>query len=361
MRLSEGMVVRSSNAIDRGLVVRCADPLNCETPVSSLMGGTVMSNAHFYVRNHFAVPALDMQRWRLRVGGLVSRPLTWSLQDLLNLPSECLTVTLECAGNGRSFLKPAVSGEQWGVGAVGTAEWSGVPLAYVLQRAGVKPGSREVVFRGADGGSDEPAHRFERSLTIDSLRESEALVAYAMNGEPLPPEHGYPLRLIVPGWYGVASVKWLTDIDVIDDAFRGHFQTEKYIYEVERDGRVTSEPVRRQRVRSLITQPGAGEAVRLGALAIRGLAWSGVAPIARVEVRIDDEPWQPARLLGHGSTYMWQRWELIIAVDRPRRAVIRARATDSSGRTQPDAPEWNRAGYGNNAVHEVAFLVKVTT
>jgi DMSO/TMAO reductase YedYZ molybdopterin-dependent catalytic subunit len=323
------------------------------------MGGTAMPNARFYVRNHFSIPALDPRRWRLRIGGQVRRALTLSLRDLFNLPSQSLTVTLECAGNGRSSLKPAVGGEPWGLGAVGTAEWTGVPLTDLLDRARVKPGAREVVFRGADGASDE--HRFERSLTLDAVDQSDALLAYAMNGEPLPAEHGYPLRLIVPGWYGVASVKWLTEIDVIEDLFRGHFQTEKYMYEVERDGVVTSEPVGRQRVRALITQPGADEAVGLGTLAIRGFAWSGVAPISRVEVSIDHKPWQPARLLGRISTYEWQRWELITEIDRPGRATIRARATDSADRTQPEVPEWNRSGYGNNAVQELGFRVKIQT
>jgi DMSO/TMAO reductase YedYZ molybdopterin-dependent catalytic subunit len=367
------MVTGKLAATEGGLVVLRAEPLNCETPISALMGGTVMPNAHFYVRNHFPVPVLDGARWRLQVGGLVKRPLLLGLRDLVNLPAEIQTVTLECAGNGRSLLTPAVGGEQWGLGAVSTAEWTGVPLAKVLDRAGVKAGARDVVFRGADGTISEahPAHagapsdahssaasRFERSLTLDEVRQSEVLLAYAMNGEPLPIHHGYPLRVIVPGWYGVAAVKWLTEIDVIGHSFSGYFQTEKYVYEWERDGRLEREPVRQQRVRSLITQPGADEEVDVGALAVRGLAWSGAAPIARVEVSINGEAWQPAQLFGQRFTYSWQRWELLTRVDRPGRIAVRSRATDHAGRTQPEQPEWNRLGYGNNAIHNVSIRAK---
>jgi DMSO/TMAO reductase YedYZ molybdopterin-dependent catalytic subunit len=346
---------------DTGLVLLSADPLNCETPISALMGGTVMPNEHFYVRNHFPVPDLDGARWRLKVGGLVRRPLRLGLRDLVNMPSHVQTVTLECAGNGRAFLTPPVGGEQWAFGAVSTAEWTGVPLAAVLDRAGVKSGAREVVFRAADRAPDKRsrgAGRFERSLTLVEVRKSEALLAYAMNGQPLPNHHGYPLRVIVPGWYGVAAVKWLTEIEVVDHSFSGHFQTEKYVYEWERGGRVEREPVRQMRVRSLITQPGDDDVVDMGDLAVRGLAWSGVAPISRVEVSVNGEAWQPAHLSGQPSTHSWQRWELLMRVKQPGRFAIRSRATDQAGRTQPEQPEWNRLGYGNNAIQEVSIRAK---
>ena len=342
------------------MVVLRADPLNCETPVSALIGGTVMPNARFYVRNHFTVPTLDPKRWRLRVGGLVSRPQRLGLSDLLAMPSQATTVTMECAGNGRAFLAPNVDGEQWGLGAVSTAEWTGVPLVDVLDRAAVKAGARELVFRGGDTTAGQ-AHRFERSLTLADARRSEALLAYAMNGEPLPRDHGYPLRLIVPGWYGVASVKWLTEIDVIGEAFSGYFQTEKYVYEFERDGRVEREPVRVQRVRALITQPADGDAVNVGPVAIRGLAWSGAAPIERVAVSVDGSAWRPARLVGECSRHEWQRWELIANLERIGRVTIRARATDAGGLTQPEQAEWNRLGYGNNAIRPVEIQVRGRT
>ena len=232
-----------ATARDAGLVVHRTAPLNCETSIPALIGGVVMPNARFYVRNHFDTPALDTATWRLAIAGLVERPLRLSLRDLQNMRSHTLVVTLECAGNGRSMFQPPVEGEPWHLGAVSTAEWTGVPLADVLDRAGPAPGAREVIFRGADvgspgspAGSPEPV-RFERSLPISDARGPEALLAYAMNGDPLPIEHGYPLRLIVPGWYAVASVKWLTGIEVTGSPFEGFFQTSRYVYEWDRGGR----------------------------------------------------------------------------------------------------------------------------
>ncbi len=348
-------------AIEAGLLVHRAHPLNCETSIPALIGGVVMPNAHFYVRNHFQIPDLDPSTWRLEVGGLVERPLSLSLRDLDNMRSHTLVVTLECAGNGRSLLDPAVEGEQWRLGAVSTAEWTGVPLVEVLDRAGIRAGAREVVFRGADVGTVDgrtEVIRFERSLKVDDARGSEALLAYAMNGERLPIQHGYPLRVIVPGWYGVTSVKWLTEIEVIDGAFSGFFQTDRYFYEWERGGQVVKEPLSLQRVRALITEPRADEEVEHGDLAIRGVAWSGAAPMARVEVSVGGGPWQEARLVGERHRHSWQWWELITRVDRPGTITLRARATDLAGRTQPEQPEWNRLGYGTNAIQEVPIQLR---
>jgi anti-anti-sigma factor len=348
-------------AIDAGMVVHRADPLNCETSIPALMGGVVMPNPRFYVRNHFPIPKLDPASWRLNVVGLVERSLSLSLRDLVKMPSQSQFVTLECAGNGRSLLNPRVNGEQWNLGAVSTAEWTGVPLAEVLDRAGVKAGAREVVFRGADSGeldaSREPI-RFERSLSIDDAQGSEALLAYAMNGETLPIQHGYPLRVIVPGWYAVASVKWLVEIDVISRLFDGHYQTETYFYEWQRGGQLVREPVSLQRVRSLITEPERDSEVEQGELPIRGVAWSGAAPIARVEVSIGAGPWQDARLVGERKRHSWQGWELIAHLEQPGSTVISTRATDMASRTQPDSPEWNRLGYGNNAIQKIRVDVR---
>jgi DMSO/TMAO reductase YedYZ molybdopterin-dependent catalytic subunit len=347
-------------ALDAGLVVHRAYPLNGETSLQALIGGVVMPNAHFYVRNHFQIPALDPVDWRLRIGGMVERPLTLSMRDLHNLPSQSVMVTLECAGNGRSGLVPKVQGEQWQLGAVSTAEWTGVPLTEVLDRVGVRSEGHEVVFKGADSGKVEgrtDATHFERSLSVDQLNGSEALLAYAMNGEPLPIQHGFPLRLIVPGWYGVASVKWLTDIQVVGEPFVGFFQAERYFYELNEGGRLHREPVTLQRVRSLITEPEPDEVLRCGDVAVRGVAWSGAAPIERVEVSFGGEPWHEARLVGDRTRHSWQWWERIVRVDHPGPTTIRCRATDLAGRTQPELSEWNRLGYGANAIHEVAVRI----
>ena len=310
--------------------------------------------------DHFPTPRLDPASWQLEVCGLVDRPLRLSLRELHNMRTETLMATLGCAGNGRSGFDPPAEGEQWQLGAVSTAEWTGVPLAEILDRAGLMPQACEIVFRGADQGTVGDAAdpiRFERSLPVADAGHSGSLLAYAMNGEPLPLEHGYPLRLIVPGWYAVASVKWLTDIEAIGSPFTGFFQTERYVYETERSGAVTREPVRLQQVRAVITQPSAGQQVTAGDLVVRGVAWSGAAPIDKVEVSIGSGPWQMARLVGQRHRHSWQWWELLTRVDRPGETTLRARATDLAGRTQPEQPHWNRLGYGGNTVQDVSLLV----
>jgi DMSO/TMAO reductase YedYZ molybdopterin-dependent catalytic subunit len=345
------------DAVDAGLVIRSAHPLNAETSVPDLAGGAVVPTRHFYLRNHFAIPNLDRERYRLSVGGLVERPFELSLGDLHNLPSESRVVTLECAGNGRSSFSPAVPGEPWGLGAVSSAEWTGVPLVELLDRAGVQPGATEIIFRGADGGrvaeADAPV-RFERSLPVDQIRNVGALLAYAMNGEPLSVPHGYPLRLIVPDWYAVASVKWLTEIVVTDMAFDGYFQTTKYWYEWMRDGGEERGPVTLLNVRALIVTPEAGMRLPRGETAIRGVAWSGAATIAKVDVSLNGGSWQEARMIGEARRGAWQWWELLASLEQVGPLVIHARATDTAGRIQPDRAEWNRFGYGNNSVHAIA-------
>ena len=340
-------------AVHAGLVVRTADPLNCETPLPALTGGVIMPSARFYVRNHFQIPRLDPASWRLRVGGLVERPLSLSLAHLRAMPSASVIVTLECAGNGRAGLEPSVPGEQWGLGAVSTAEWAGVPLTEVLDRAGVRAAAREVVFRGADSGQvdgrDDPV-RFERSMSVEQLGRAGALLAYAMNGEELPARHGQPLRLVVPGWYAVGSVKWLTEIALTDRPFHGYFQAERY--------HIGGDRLTVQRVRSLIIEPAPGHMTEPGDLMIRGVAWSGLAPIAKVEVSIDNAPWQPATLVGDCRLHGWQWWELPVRLTGPDDVTIRARATDQAGRTQPERPRWNPLGYANNAVQEVRLTFR---
>jgi DMSO/TMAO reductase YedYZ molybdopterin-dependent catalytic subunit len=184
------------------------------------------------------------------------------------------------------------------------------------------------------------------------------LLAYAMNGEPLPIQHGFPLRLIVPGWFAVASVKWLTEIELIDSALEAFFQTERYYFEWQRDGTTVREPVRLQRVRSVITSPTADTDIDGGQLTVRGVAWSGAAPIAGVDVSVGDGPWQPAQLIGERRRYSWQWWELLTQVSGPGSTTVRSRATDLAGRAQPEHPEWNRLGYGGNAIHSVPIQIR---
>jgi DMSO/TMAO reductase YedYZ molybdopterin-dependent catalytic subunit len=342
------------------LMVHTADPLNAETPLATMIEEDLTPADQFYVRNHFAIPTVDPARWRLKVGGRVLRCRTYTFAELSALPSQTRVVTLECAGNNRSVLTPSLPGPQWGLGAAGSAEWTGVPLIDILDQACPAADASEVVFRGADHGQVN-GHAgttfFERSLTLGEIADSGALLAYAVNGAPLSPAHGAPLRLVVPGWYGMASVKWLTDIEVINRKFEGHFQTEKYRYELLRGGQAVVEPVRQQRVRAIIAEPVAGQRVTRGFLLLHGLAWSGVAPISQVWVSVSDRPWEQARLIGSAVCGGWRRWELRIHLATPGTTTIRARAVDTAGRMQPEQSEWNRLGYGANGVQSVLIHV----
>jgi DMSO/TMAO reductase YedYZ molybdopterin-dependent catalytic subunit len=346
--------------IHGNLVVRTKRPLNAEMPPAAQVG-IITPTARFFVRNHFDVPQVDDTSWSLTVGGLVRRYRTFSLADLRRLPSRSMVVTLECAGNGRSLLEPPVEGERWHLGAVSTAEWTGVPLVEVLDTAGIEGAAREIVFRaldleparGATPGKSEPL-RFERSLSLEQAQHGDVLLAYAMNGEPLPANHGFPLRLVVPGWYAMASVKWLAAIEATERPFTGYFQTDHYVIEPAGDG-TSGTPVAEVRVRALITEPEAGDVVRRGELVVRGYAWSGHGAVVRVDVDAG-HGWQIARLLDDPLPHAWRRWELATRVDVGRLA-LRARATDSSNHTQPDQPAWNRRGYANNAIQVVRVMV----
>ena len=287
----------------------------------------------------------------LSIGGEVARPALFSLADIRARPAITTAVTLECAGNGRSFLQPRVPGEQWTLGAVGTAEWTGVPLAELLAEVEPGPDATEIRFAGADRGTPEAlGHEiaFERSLSI--AEAGSALVAYAMNGEPLPPNHGAPLRLLVPGHYGMASVKWLATVTVTSEPFRGFFQVDRYVAEGQPLGPIAP--------RAVIASPAPGASLAAGEVVVRGYAWSGFGPIARVEVSVDGgATWAPAELPPAVSSGGWSPWRWSWRAATPGRAVLLARATDSLGNRQPLEQVWNELGYGNNAAQPVEVEV----
>jgi DMSO/TMAO reductase YedYZ molybdopterin-dependent catalytic subunit len=354
-------------AIDAGLIARSQDPLNCELAPEALIG-EVTETRRFFRRNHFSMPQLNPSTYRLEVSGLVRRHLSVSLADLRRLPSASITVTLECAGNGRDRFSPEVPGERWGLGAVSTARWTGARLRDVLAQAGVRPEARETIFHGADCGHvDDRAEPicFERSLSVRDAGAPDVLLAYEMNGEPLPVRHGFPVRLIVPGWYAVTAVKWLTGITLAADPFRGYFQDDHYVYEWEQRPGTEREPVRRQRVRAIIADPAEGGRVPPGDLLIRGVAWSGEAPVDQVEVSVRSsgrasphDPagggWQRAELTGPETRFGWRGWQVMAGGVPAGRVTIRARAVDGAGHDQLIRPEWNSRGYGGNFVHEVS-------
>ena len=330
-------------------------PFNGEAPLRALRD-PITPLESFYVRSNFVEPDLDAGEWRLRVGGTVDTVRDWSLRELQELGTEDRTVTLECAGNGRSFLVPPADGTPWTLGATGTAVFTGVPLERVLAASQARTGTAEWLFTGADRGSggDWGEIPFQRSLPIDAIGATPPpFLAWAMNGRPLTRRHGGPVRLVVPGWYAVASVKWLVRIDALARPFEGRFQTDRYLYV---DGGVTLGPVARMRVRSLILDPEAGAPPREpGPLEVSGIAWSGEAPVTEVEVSRDlGATWTSAQLQPPSEPHTAQRWRCSLTVPDGRQVTeLWSRATDATGARQPIDPWRNDLGYGNNQVHRV--------
>lgn len=340
---------------DRLVVVREA-PLNAETGVAALVAPVTPTEAHF-VRASFGPPPVETAGLPIDVGGAVAERLSLSIDELRELPQHSVTMTMECAGNGRMGLSPLPSGEPWARAAVSTASWTGVPLGLVLDRAGVRDDVVEILVSGHDRGTPEDAPgatAFARALPLDKARDPNVILALEMNGAPLPIEHGAPARLIVPGWYGMASVKWVARIVALTEPFAGWFQTERYVY-VEREG--DKRPVDVMRVKSLIVAPGDEVYVSRGRVEVWGWAWSGAAPVEAVELSVDGGPWREAELEPPLAPHAWRRFRDVIEVDAGGRHTVRSRARDAAGRVQPDEPRWNRHGYGNNAVVAVPFYV----
>ncbi len=323
-------------------------PENSETPLESVRSWVTPTRL-FFVRNHFDVPALDLAAWRLTVLGRVKERRAWTWEELMDLPERTVFATVECAGNGRSFLAERQSGVQWGAGAVGHAEWTGVPLRLVLERSGLEPDALEVVFEGADVGT-EPDHPepmpFERSLPLAKALDPDTLLASRLNGEALDPCHGYPLRLFVPGWYGVASVKWLRRIEVVNKPFRGYFQSVKYTIQRESERGVEAEIVGPMMPKSEIIRPRAGDVLGLGGNRVFGVAWAGEDSISGVEVSNDGgATWSDATLLGPQAPYSWTQWEYLWEAESPGEYTVLARATSSRGRVQPEVHDSLNGGY----------------
>jgi DMSO/TMAO reductase YedYZ molybdopterin-dependent catalytic subunit len=356
MTLTEDLDARRAS-----LVMINPAPYNAEAPPGALDADITPTELH-YVRSNFPVPVHD---GTLEIGGAVDRPTTLTVDDLRSMPAHDMAVTLECAGNGRLEMRPLPTGEPWGDYAASTARWTGVLLRDVLEQVKPHADGVEVRFEGADQGAyhltpvlsdtDRSHLSFVRALPLELATDPEAgiLIAYAMNGEPLGPDHGAPFRVVVPHWYAVASVKWLKRIDVITEPFAGEFQTGHYIYQW---ADKAHEPVRLMRVRARITDPAPGAVLDTGTYTVRGKAWSGAGPVTRVEVSFTGEgDWYPAELDEPRGPYQWQNWSFRWDANAVGRHTLRARATDAAGNVQPDVPPWNRLGYGNNAI-EVQYV-----
>ena len=342
-----------------GLIVHSYPFLDLETPVEYF--NTWLTPAeHFFVRNHTHEPSsLDPAEWKLSIGGEVDKPYTLTLAELSKFEKHSVVNTLECAGNGRAYHRPTVPGAQWQKGAVGTARFGGPRLRALLERAGVKPSGKHVMFRGLDEAPGE-VPPFIRSIPIEKATDADTLVATHMNNAALPKHHGFPARALVPGWIGAASCKWLTEIKVLEKEFEGNYMSLEY--------RMPNQPVKPGEtvepedtyavtsldVKSLITIPGDGATLRSRTLNIQGVAWSGEADIVRVEVSADGgASWQDAQLGAERARYAWRLWNFKCKAPGSGDLVIAARATDSRGRLQPSATAWNPSGYLNNAVDQV--------
>jgi DMSO/TMAO reductase YedYZ molybdopterin-dependent catalytic subunit len=314
-----------------------------------------------YLLIHFDIPVVDAATWELSIGGQVERPLRLSLDDIRSRPQTTIAVTLECAGNGRARLSPRPMSQPWLSEAVGTAEWTGTPLGPILAEAGLGESAREVVFtgidRGVQGGIDQ---LYERSLPLAEAQRPEVMLVHAINGQALPPQHGFPVRLIVPGWYGMTHVKWLRSITVTDAEFEGYQQARAYHYRVSDLG--AGEPVTRMLPRALMVPPGVPDFmsrtrfVTPGTYTIEGRAWSGLGTVTRVDFSDDGgRTWAEVELGAAVSPFAWRGWRHDWKAD-PGEHELCVRATDSNGNVQPDAQSWNLEGVQNNATQRVRVV-----
>ena len=327
-----------------GLIIRQKEPINLETPVDQV-DSYLTPTELFYIRSHFPTPDLRSESYRLQVGGAVRNPFSLSYQELREMPSETRVMTLECAGNGRAFMVPQVPGAQWELGAVGNAEWTGVALRTLLARAGLKDDVCEIVLEGADRGTPaEPpippgVISYCRSLPRSKATQPEVLIAYHMNGRDIPRDHGYPVRGIVPGHWGMASVKWLTGIHAVTEPFQGYWQTSDYGYWDYSDGRPVRRPLGEIQVKCQIMRPAVYERLSPNqAYPITGASWTGESEIARVEVSVDGgRTWAEAEFRDPARQYAWRRWKFDWVTPRkPGRYILMARAKDARGHGQPD-------------------------
>jgi sulfane dehydrogenase subunit SoxC len=316
-----------------------------------------------YLLIHFDIPEGNAATWSLSIDGLVSSPMRMSVSDIRERPRVTMPVTMECAGNGRARLTPRPISQPWLTEAIGTAEWTGTPLRTLLEEAGVRDEAKELVFTGADRGIQGGIeHDYQRSLTIDDAMRDEVLIVYEMNGAPLPPQHGFPLRLLVPGWYGMTSVKWLTGISAVADSFDGYQQL---AYRIRQRPEDEGDPVTRMRPRSLMIPPGIPDFltrkrfVDIGSIELVGRAWSGVGRIERVEVSTDGgASWDLAVIGGAASAYAWVPWTFTWHAEAPGDFELRCRATDAEGNTQPLDQPWNLHGFSNNMVQRLPVEVR---
>jgi DMSO/TMAO reductase YedYZ molybdopterin-dependent catalytic subunit len=356
---------KNATKLPDGRIVHSEAPLNVEMPFETI-DSFVTPTESFYVRTHFPIPKIDRDAWWLHVEGEVEKPFAINYEELVGLESRTIPVTLECAGNNRDFLEPKVKGVQWGLGAVGTAEWTGVPLSVLLNRAVVKSNAREVILEGADCGLLEDPKSppgeltFSRSIPL-SKAAADVLLAYKMNSGDLPTQHGFPVRAIVPGWYAMASIKWLQRVIVTAQPFAGYYQTLDYAYWKRRGDIGELTPLSKMQIKAEIARPAQGETVPTNSnVRVRGAAWTGDGEITKVELSTDGgATWSEASLVGTSKHNAWRLWEFDWRTpSNPGQADLIARATDSLGRTQPVERDHDRGTYMINHLLPISIQVR---
>jgi sulfite oxidase len=320
----------------------------------------------FYVRSHHYTPKVDAATWRLKIGGAVDAAREFSLDELKKLPAASVVSVAECAGNGRALYKPGMPGLQWTYGGVGCAEWRGVRLADVLRAARMKTSAQNIVFDGVDQAIGTMP-KFQRSIPVARALHPDTILAYEMNGEALPYAHGFPLRVVVPGWSGDCWIKWLQGIDVLEKEFDGFFMKTGYRH----PGRgmkpgwkpepAMMKPVEEIRVKSVIASPLAGETVSGASIPVTITAWSGMSAVRSVEVSADSgRTWLPAKRVESKGKYGFEIWSFDWKPAQTGWNRLMARARDMAGNTQPFAQEWNPSGYLWNVVHSIEVEVGAT-
>jgi DMSO/TMAO reductase YedYZ molybdopterin-dependent catalytic subunit len=336
-----------------GMIIRQKEPANLETPLDQVDSYLTPAEL-FYIRSHFKAPTVERASYRLRIDGAVRNPISLTYDELREMPSETRVATLECAGNGRVFLVPQVSGAQWELGAVGNAEWTGVPLSALLERAGLEDDATEIVFEGADQGTPaEPPIppgpiSYARSLPRDKAMQQEVLIAYQMNGGDLPLHHGYPVRAIVPGHYGMASVKWLTRIEAVREPFRGYWQTSDYGYWDRMDGNPVRRALGEIALKSEITRPRVYEILPPNqSYTVFGIAWAGETEATEIAVSTDGgQTWADAEFVDPSQRYAWRRWKFEWHTPKdPGQYTLLSRARGADGSFQPDKHDPNYGTY----------------
>lgn len=340
------------------------DPLQAESTMKALEPWETPIPG-FFIRSHHGAPAVDEARWTLTIDGLVESTRTLSLAELRGMEQKTLHAVLECAGNGRGLQKPAAPGLQWRRGAVGNAEWAGVPFAALLRRVGAKPGARFARLEGADDPRRPGVPGFVRSVPLAKLLQEGSLLALRMDREPLPVLHGGPLRAVLPGWYGENWMKWLTRVTLTADEDPGFFMKKGYrvprapVQPGEAWDSATGRTIEEIPVQSLIVSPASGEAVKPGELAVRGKAFSGAATIGSVEVSTDGgRSWSPAALAPPHADGGWQEFEALVRAPAPGTLTVLSRARDGAGNVQPLEHGWNPSGYLHSSVDQVSVLVR---